>query len=86
MKGDNPIRSFSKHKSLTKWQNQMQKRGWTIQQIDEAIEKGAEFPAENLINKGNTAIRYVHPETKQSVVVDDITGEIIHVGGKDFKY
>jgi len=57
-----------------------------MQQIDEAVEKGAEFPAENLINKGNTATRYVHPETEKSVVIDNITGEIIHVGGENFKY
>jgi len=69
-----------------KWQNQMQKRGWTPEQIEEAIDKGEKFKAENMINKENPATRYVHPETGKSVVIDDITGEIIHVGGQNFKY
>jgi hypothetical protein len=40
------------------------------------------------INKatGNSAIRYVHPETGQSVVVDTVTNEVIHVGGPGFRY
>jgi hypothetical protein len=28
----------------------------------------------------------VHPSTGQSVVVDNATGAIIHVGGKGYKY
>jgi hypothetical protein len=35
---------------------------------------------------GNPAIRYVDPETGQSVVVDTVTDEVIHVGGPGFKY
>jgi hypothetical protein len=42
----------------------------------------------NAVNKatGAQATRYVHPTTGQSVVVDDVTGEVIHVGGPGFKY
>jgi hypothetical protein len=39
-----------------------------------------------MVNEGNTATRYVHPETGRSVVVDDETKEVIHVGGDGFKY
>jgi len=73
-------------KPLEKWQNQMAKRGWTEQQINEAIAAGAKNPAPNLIDKGNSATRYVHPETGRSVVIDNVTGEVIHVGGDGFKY
>jgi hypothetical protein len=52
----------------------------------EAMQKGKTFSAENLVNKGNTATRYVHPETGRSVVIDDVTKEVIHVGGDGFKY
>ncbi|MFO1430578.1 MAG: colicin E5-related ribonuclease [Candidatus Competibacteraceae bacterium] len=69
-----------------KWQSQMAKRGWTEQQINEAIAAGAKKPAQNFINKDNSATRYVHPETGRSVVIDDVTGEVIHVGGDGFKY
>ena len=60
-------------------------RGWTEQQIGEALKSGQQIPA---INKatGNAAIRYVHPQTGQSVVVDTVTNEVIHVGGPGFKY
>ena len=77
---------LGKFKPLEKWQSQMVKRGWTEQQINEAIEAGAKNPAQNLVNKGNSATRYVHPQTGRSVVIDDVTGEVIHVGGDGFKY
>lgn len=73
-------------KSEAKWASQMTKRGWTPEQITEAIQKGKAYPAENLVNKGNPAMRYVHPETGRSVVIDTITKEVIHVGGDGFKY
>ena len=72
---------LGKHKTAKRWLNQMRKRGWTNAQIDEAIASGQRFPAPNNINKGNTASRYVHPTTGKSVVVDDVTGDIIQVGG-----
>lgn len=68
-----------------KIQRDLPKRGWTPQQIDEAVRGGYQVPA---INKatGNPAIRYVHPTTGQSVVIDRVTGEVIHVGGPGFDY
>ena len=38
------------------------------------------------MNKSNSATRYVHPTTGKSVVVDDVTREVLHVGGPGFKY
>jgi hypothetical protein len=73
-------------KSETKWANQMAKRGWTPEQISEAIQRGEAFSAPNKVNPGNTATRYVHPETTRSVVVDDATREVLHVGGDGFDY
>jgi hypothetical protein len=73
-------------KSDAKWARQMAKRGWTPEQIGEAMGRGQAFPAENLVNPGNAATRYVHPETLRSVVVDNVTKEVIHVGGDGFKY
>ena len=73
-------------KSETKWTNQLAKRGWTPEQITEAITKGKSFKAENMVNKANLATRYVHPTTGQSVVIDNITKELLHIGGVGFKY
>lgn len=74
------------HKSATKWANQMARRGWTEKQITEAIQAGQRFPAQNMVNPANSASRYVHPQTGQSVVIDDVTKELLRVGGKGFKY
>lgn len=64
----------------------MARRGWTPQQISEAIQNGQQFQAVNSVNPGNAATRYVHPATSRSVVVDNVTGEVIHVGGGGFVY
>lgn len=53
--------------------------------IQEAVEFGNKFPAKNNAN-GNSATRYVHPKTGKSVVVDDVTGDILQVGRSDFLY
>jgi hypothetical protein len=55
-------------------------------QVSEAMQRGKRFAAENLVNRGNPAMRYVHPETGRSIVIDDVTKEVIHVGGDAFKY
>ena len=33
---------------------------------------------------GHSATRYVHPTAGRSVVVDDVTNEVVHVGGDGF--
>jgi hypothetical protein len=60
----------------------MAARGWTDEQIEEAL-RTTPIPAKG---KLGPASRYVHPTTGKSVVVDDATGEIFHVGGEGFKY
>ena len=54
--------------------------------LNEAIESGQQFDAANNINPDNGATRYVHPDTGQSVVTDNVTGELLHVGGSDYLY
>ena len=74
------------NKSAEKWARQMKERGWRDAQIDEAINGGQSFPAPSKINPANGATRFVNPTTGQSVVVDNVTGEVIHVGGPGFDY
>ena len=64
----------------------MAQRGWTKQQISEAIQTGQQFQAVNKVNPCNAATRYVHPATSRSLVLDNVTGEVIHVGGDGFVY
>jgi hypothetical protein len=61
---------------------QMAKRGWTETQIREALQTQG-IPSRG---KKGPATRYVHPRTGRSVVVDDATGEVFHVGGDGFEY
>lgn len=64
----------------------MKYRGWTSGLITEAILKGKQLPACNHVHKDNEAIRYIHPDTEKSIVVDMVTRELIHIGGNDFMY
>jgi RHS repeat-associated protein len=64
---------------------QMAVRGWTREAIDEAIMSGQQIKAINKAN-GNLATRYVHPQTGQSVVIENSTNKVIHVGGSGFTY
>ncbi len=77
---------YGRFKSPTKWTNQFAKRGWTKRQIDEAISKGKQFKAKNNVNKANSATRYVHPKTGKSAVIDDVTNELLHIGGAGYEY
>lgn len=71
-------------KSPEKLARQMRDRGWTDAQV-EAVASGTRHPAVNL-ETGSGATRYVHRETGRSVVIDDASGEVIHVGGDGFVY
>ncbi len=64
---------------------QMAQRGWTEAQIEEARSRGERHAAVNL-ETGGPATRYIHPETRRSVVIDETSGEVIHVGGDGFIY
>jgi hypothetical protein len=77
---------WGQNKGVPKSMRQMNRRGWTPSQVTEAIKNGQQFPAQNLVNKGNPAIRYVHPTTGQSVVQDMVTKEIIHFGAPGYVY
>ena len=65
-----------------KLRRQMRKRDWTDQMIREAL-MAVPVAARG---KAGPALRYVHPETGKSLMVDAATGEIFHVGGEEFRY
>lgn len=64
---------------------QMQGRDWTESAISEAIQRGRQVPTRNF-RTGAAAIRYVHPTTGRSVVVDVDSGEVIQVGDYGFRF
>jgi hypothetical protein len=70
---------YSNDKKMSK---QMRQRGWSEQDIIDAIQTEG-IPT---VGKNGPATRYVHPKTGKSVVIDNQTGEIFHVGGEGFKY
>src|SRR5260370_23714365 len=63
----------------------MSSRGWTPEQIDEAVQSGTRIDAINR-ETGNSATRYVNPTTGRSVVIDNLTGEVIQVGRDGYKF
>ena len=77
---------FGAGKTADKWANQTASRGWTVDSIREAVINGQSSPAVNNLNPLNGATRFVNPTTGQSVVIDNVTKEVIHVGGPGFKY
>lgn len=77
--------TLGRFKSPRKWANQLEKRNWTPQEITETIRTGARFPAPNKVHPGNEAVRYQDPKTGKFVVRDEVTKEILQVGGEDFK-
>ncbi len=72
-------------KPPAKLERQMAARGWTLEQVADAMASGARHSARNR-ETGAPATRYIHPNTGRSVVIDDVTGEVIHVGGDGFIY
>ena len=46
---------------------------------------GERFPVSSIGNGECNHVRYVHPDTGKSVVIDDVTGQPIHFGGKEFR-
>ena len=68
-----------------KIQRQMSRRGFTPDQIDEAVAAGDRVSAVNRAT-GGPATRYINPSTGQSVIIDDTTHEVIHVGGPGFEF
>ena len=70
---------FSNEKKL---RQQMGRRGWDEQQIREAL---ATQPIPTTGKRG-PALRYLHPSSGKSIVVDAASGEIFHVGGEGFLY
>ena len=63
----------------------MQKRGRTVADIQEAYDKGNAYSARDETANGSAATRFVHP-TSGTVVINNATGKIIHVGGTGFFY
>lgn len=84
-KGASKIVEGARYPLSPKVQGQLGSRGWTTEAIDEAVQSGQQVRAINKATR-NPATRHIHPKTGQSVVIDDVTGQVIHVGGPGFKY
>lgn len=83
--GDGGWTETSVVKSPARLQRQMAQRGWTATQIEEARASGTGYKTVNL-ETGGSATRYVHPVTGRSVIIDDETGGVLHVGGDGLGY
>jgi hypothetical protein len=70
------------------WGNYMSKRGWSFDDIQQTLLKGKWTPhsGTNYINPGNSMSIVTNHSTGKSLVIDNITKEIIQLGGSGFKY
>lgn len=73
---------LGKHKSSQKWENRMESRKWTEQQITDTIKNGKKYPAPNNVNKGSEAARYDYKG--RFVVRDEMTKEILQISDENF--
>jgi hypothetical protein len=65
----------------------MERRGWTKEMIEEAFRAGpVEARIDKTVSPFGNATRYVHPGTGQSVVINDVTGNVIQVGAPGFRF
>lgn len=64
----------------------LSKRGWVVNEIQEAYDKGVSYPEVDLTAGAAPATRFVHSTTGKSVVLNNATGRVIHVGGTGFQY
>jgi len=64
----------------------MTKRGWTATEIREAYDQGVPYPAMDVTAGNAPATRFVHQTSGKSVVINNATGRVIHVGGTGFQY
>lgn len=79
-----PSWTLGRFKSPRKWASQLEKRNWTPNEISETIKNGDNYPVQNRVNPGNEARQYTNPETGKFVVRDEVTREILQVGGEGF--
>jgi len=77
--GAEPPLKFSNEAKI---RSQMKKRRWTKLEIREAMQCEP-IPARG---QHGPALRYVHPVSGKSVVVDAATGETFHVGREQYRY
>lgn len=70
------------------WQNYMSKRGWTIETIERAINFGESLPhsGANFLNPGNPMKRIIDPISGKSLILDEVTNEVIQLDGKGFQF
>jgi len=75
------IAHLSRHTLLS-----MSKRGWALNEIQEAYDEGVSYPEVDFTDGGTPATRFVHPTTGKSVTINNATGGVIHVGDTNFRY
>jgi hypothetical protein len=70
------------------WGNYMNKRGWTFNDIQQTLLNGKWQPhsGTNWLNPGNSMSVVTNPNTGKSLIIDNITKEIIHLGKKGYVY
>jgi RHS repeat-associated protein len=80
--------AFTLNPNWKNWGQYMAKRGWTVEEINQTISTGvrATHTDVNYLNAGNPMSIITNPQTGKSLIIDNVTKEIIMLGQKGFKY
>ena len=80
--------NFVLNKNWKNWGNYMSKRGWSGKDIQQTLLKGkwGPYSGTNYLNPGNSMSIVTNPITGKSLIIDNITKEIIQLGGTGFKF
>jgi hypothetical protein len=70
------------------WGKYMAKRGWTYTEIEKTLLHGKWSPisGNNYLNPGNSMSIVTSPSTGKSLIIDNVTKEVIHLGEKGYVY
>jgi RHS repeat-associated protein len=75
--------NFVLNSSWKNWGTYMSKQGWSFQQVEQTLMKGNWQPwtkNQNWLNPGNSMSIVTNPQTGQSLIIDNVTKEIIQLG------
>ncbi len=77
---------FQLNKKWKNWGDYMMKRGWKFDDIQKTLAKGKWEPhaGQNYLNPGNSMSIVTNQSTGKSLIIDNVTKEVIQLGDKGF--
>ncbi|MCP3659254.1 MAG: hypothetical protein GY830_02630 [Bacteroidetes bacterium] len=80
--------NFSLNPEWKNWKNYLKKRNWNFDDIQKTLLEGEwqSHHGTNWLNKGNSMSLITNPTSGKSIIIDNITKEIIYLGNAGHKF